>query len=60
MSDRPKPGTTEYFRRALAAIEEGRGRFSLDHLEHATNTIEDMRRIAHLALDHEWDPEERE
>ncbi len=37
-------------RAALAEIAEGRGRFSLDHHEHAMNTIEDMKAIACGAL----------
>jgi hypothetical protein len=28
---------------ALAEIEEGKGRYSLDRLEHASNAIEDMK-----------------
>jgi hypothetical protein len=34
----------------LREIAEGRGRFSLDPLTHATNTIEDMKAIALRAL----------
>jgi replication-associated recombination protein RarA len=35
---------------ALAEIAEGKGRFALDRLEHASNTIEDMKAIAVAAL----------
>ena len=35
---------------ALREISEGRGRFSLDHHQHAKNTIEDMKEIAVKAL----------
>jgi hypothetical protein len=35
---------------ALLAIAKGEGRFSLDHLEHASNTIEDMQDLARTAL----------
>lgn len=50
--------TAEYFARALQEIEKGMGRFSRDPLTHAENTIEDMQKIAHAALDLEWDPPE--
>ena len=51
--------TVEYLKAALASIEEGRGRFSRDRLEHCTNTVEDLRKIAHDALNGEWEPDER-
>jgi NADH:ubiquinone oxidoreductase subunit E len=35
---------------ALKEIQEGRGPFSRDHLQHATNTIESMKEIAATAL----------
>ena len=35
---------------ALQEITEGKGRFSLDHLTHAENTIEDMKEIARAAI----------
>ena len=35
---------------ALRGVAEGKGRFSMDHLEHAQNTIEDMKAIAIDAL----------
>ncbi len=35
---------------ALKEISEGKGRFSLDQLEHADNTIEDMKQLAIEAL----------
>jgi hypothetical protein len=38
------------FRRALEKISEGRGRFSMDHLQHAKNTIEDAINTAKKAL----------
>ena len=43
---------TELFRlrAALAEIQEGKGRFSMDHHEHACNTIEDMKELARIAL----------
>ena len=47
--------TIEYLRAALEAIEEGRGGFSRDPLEHAANCIEAMRKIAHDALNGEWE-----
>jgi hypothetical protein len=34
----------------LARISKGEGRFSQDHLEHATNTVEDMKVLAAEAL----------
>ena len=37
-------------RTALSEIAEGRGRFSRDPFEHASNTIEDMKAIAVAAL----------
>jgi len=33
-------------RAALEEIVEGKGRYSMDKLEHASNTIEDMKEIA--------------
>ena len=39
-----------YLMIALIKIQEGRGRFSVDHLKHAENTIEDMKEIARKAL----------
>ena len=33
----------EWLLAALAEIEEGKGRYSLDRLEHASNAIEDMK-----------------
>ena len=41
----------ERLRVALGEIAEGRGRFSLDHFQHAKNTIEDMKEIAQKAID---------
>ena len=35
---------------ALKQIAKGEGRFSLDHLKHAENTIEDMKELATKAL----------
>ena len=35
---------------ALTEISQGKGRYSLDQLEHASNTIEDMKEIADKAL----------
>ena len=35
----------------LALIAEGRGRFSQDHMTHANNTIEDIKKLAQEALD---------
>jgi len=35
---------------ALKEISEGKGRFSLDPLTHASNTIEDMKNLALAAL----------
>ena len=37
-------------REALAEISKGNGRFSQDHLTHASNTIEDMKELANEAL----------
>lgn len=37
-------------REAMAEISEGKGRFSLDHHEHACNTIDDMKALAVAAL----------
>lgn len=37
-------------RRALMDIAQGRGRFSMDQLTHASNTIEDMKQLAVDAL----------
>jgi len=37
-------------RKALVEIAEGRGRYSMDPLEHAGNTIEDMKGLAGDAL----------
>lgn len=37
-------------REALREIAKGEGRFSRDHLEHAENTIEDMKALANAAL----------
>ena len=39
-----------YLMIALIKIQEGQGRFSIDHLKHAENTIEDMKEIARKAL----------
>jgi hypothetical protein len=36
---------------ALKQIEKGEGRFDHDHLQHAINTIENMKEIATGALD---------
>lgn len=35
---------------ALEEISEGKGRYSMDHLKHAANTIEDMKALAVEAL----------
>lgn len=35
---------------ALEEIKEGKGRYSMDHLEHASNTIVDMKALAVEAL----------
>lgn len=35
---------------ALGKIAEGRGRFSLNHLKHAKNCIEDMKALANAAV----------
>ena len=35
---------------ALQEIAEGKGRYSLDHFEHARNTIEDMKEKANAAV----------
>ena len=35
---------------ALEEISEGKGRYSMDHLKHAANTIEDMKALAVKAL----------
>jgi hypothetical protein len=40
----------ERLREALTEIAEGKGRYSTDRLEHANNTIEDMKKLAHAAL----------
>lgn len=37
-------------RQALTEIQKGEGRFSLDHKQHAINTIEDMKELARAAL----------
>ena len=34
----------------LKQITEGKGRYSMDHLEHASNTIEDMKQLAKDAI----------
>ncbi len=36
---------------ALEEISEGKGRYSMDHLEHASNTIQDMKALAVKALE---------
>ena len=36
---------------ALKEIQKGEGTFSMDHLEHASNTIESMKEIARKALE---------
>lgn len=38
------------YRKALEKISEGRGRFSMDYLQHAKNTIEDAIDTAKKAL----------
>lgn len=43
--------TLNRFESALVEIREGKGRFSLDHFEHARNTIEDMKAVATAALE---------
>ena len=35
---------------ALTEIAKGKGRFAIDQLKHASNTIEDMQEIANEAL----------
>lgn len=35
---------------ALKEIQEGRGAFSMDHLTHAANTIEEMKALAKTAI----------
>ena len=35
---------------ALEEIAEGRGRYSMDHMTHAMNTIEDMKQLATEAI----------
>jgi DNA-binding MarR family transcriptional regulator len=40
----------EMMHKALKEIAKGEGRFSLDHLKHAKNTIEDMKELANQAL----------
>lgn len=37
-------------RDALAIVVEGKGRFSLDHLQHCRNTVEDMKEVAKQAI----------
>lgn len=44
------PGQIAGYRAALTEILEGKGRYSRDQLEHASNTIEDMKEIAREAL----------
>lgn len=41
---------TEMYRKALEQIQEGRGPFSNDQLEFASNTIEAMKELAMEAL----------
>lgn len=36
---------------ALKEISEGKGRYSLDRLEHCSNTVEDMKLLALKALE---------
>ena len=43
-------GELDRLRTALGKISEGRGRFSMDHHQHAANTIEDMKALANAAL----------
>lgn len=40
----------EIAKKALREISRGEGAFSRDHLEHATSTIENMKRLAVDAL----------
>ena len=40
----------ERLREALVEIGKGEGRFSVDHKQHAINTIEDMKALADAAL----------
>ena len=40
-------------RDALVDVGKGMGAYSLDQLKHADNTIESMKLIAHLALEHD-------
>jgi len=47
-----------YCRAALKEIAKGRGRFSTDHHQHATNTIEDMIQVAQDALAGTWEPDD--
>lgn len=49
--------TLEYLKSALTEIEQARGPYSRDHLTHASNVIEAMQKVAHDALNGEWDPE---
>lgn len=43
--------TVERLRAALTEISKGEGRFSMDNLEFACNTIEDMKELAVKALE---------
>jgi len=38
------------YKEALEEIKEGKGRYSMNQLEHASNTIEDMKELATDAL----------
>jgi hypothetical protein len=51
--------TVEYLSAALAQIEKCEGPYKRDPLEHAGSCIEAMAKVAHEALNGEWDsPEE--
>jgi hypothetical protein len=41
----------EFLYLTLKEIVKGEGRFSLDHLEHAKNTIENMQELAQEGID---------
>jgi len=45
-----KQARIEVLEGALREISEGKGRYSMDPLEHAGNTIEDMKELAKEAL----------
>ena len=56
--ERGEADRVAYLEAALRKIAKREGRFSRDHLTHASNTIEDMATVAEHALNGTWENEE--